>query len=295
MHYFKKNIGNYAKKAGRLSMLQHGSYTLLADACYDREQFPTLEEAIEWTWASTTEEIEAVNFVLRKFFVLTDGRYVETDIQADLAEYHAKAETNKRIANERETKRKEKSTNRAPLVDEAPPNYKPLTTNKEPKVKSLSELSPDEPIASEAVEDRRKQKRLPSPEDESSARKLFGMILAVNASAKPPGSWGPWSDDIRLMREVDGRSHSEIEALFTWAKRDTFWSPNIQSPGKLREKWNTLTEQSKRPASPVRGAPVINEKFNFGHLDRSGDQRAAEATIRKHNITVPEGDEEIEI
>ena len=46
MHYYKRNLGDYAKKAGRLSMLQHGSYTLLIDACYDREQFPTLEEAI---------------------------------------------------------------------------------------------------------------------------------------------------------------------------------------------------------------------------------------------------------
>ena len=70
MHYYKRNLGDYAKKAGRLSMLQHGSYTLLIDACYDRETFPTLEEAIEWTWASSTAEIEAVQFVLRKFLSL---------------------------------------------------------------------------------------------------------------------------------------------------------------------------------------------------------------------------------
>ena len=91
MHYYKRNLGDYAKKAGRLSMLQHGSYTLLIDACYDREQFPTLEEAIEWTWASTTEEIEAVTFVLRKFFELTDGVYVQKRIQEEVAEYRAAA------------------------------------------------------------------------------------------------------------------------------------------------------------------------------------------------------------
>lgn len=165
---------------------------------------------------------------------------------------------------------------------------------KEGKGTSPNQAS-DEPIGSEPVEDRRKQKRLPSPEDETSARKLFGMILAVNASAKPPGSWGPWSDDIRLMREVDGRSHAEIEALFAWAKRDTFWSPNIQSPGKLREKWNTLFEQSKRPTLPARGAPPINEKFNFGHLDRSGDARAMAESMARHGITAPAADEDIEI
>ena len=140
MHYYKRNLGDYAKKAGRLSMLQHGSYTLLIDACYDREQFPTLEEAIEWTWASTTEEIEAVTFVLRKFFTLENGIYIQKRIQEEINEYHGKAETNRRIAIERETKRKENITNRAkentnrvPGVNEPSPNHKPLTNNQEPE------------------------------------------------------------------------------------------------------------------------------------------------------------------
>ena len=138
MHYYKRNLGDYAKKAGRLSMLQHGSYTLLLDSCYDREQFPTLEQAIEWTWASSTEEVEAVKFVLSKFFMLTDdGTYVQDRILQELLEYQAKADTNKRIAIERETKRKEKSTNRAPVVNEPPPNQEPRTTNQEPILKAL--------------------------------------------------------------------------------------------------------------------------------------------------------------
>jgi uncharacterized protein YdaU (DUF1376 family) len=50
MHYYKRNLGDYAKKAGRLTMLQHGAYTLpLIDSCYDRESSSTLEQAIDWT------------------------------------------------------------------------------------------------------------------------------------------------------------------------------------------------------------------------------------------------------
>lgn len=139
MHYYKRNLGDYAKKAGRLSMLQHGAYTLLIDACYDREQFPTLEEAIEWTWASTTEEVEAVSFVLRKFFTLDGDWYVQSRIAEEISAYHEKAETNKRIANEREAKRKGNSTKREQSVNEAPPNQEPRTTNQEPgKSKDLS-------------------------------------------------------------------------------------------------------------------------------------------------------------
>ena len=62
MHYYERNIGDYHRKAGRLNILQHGVYNLLIDACYDRETFPTLEEAIDWVWAASPEEIEAVKF-----------------------------------------------------------------------------------------------------------------------------------------------------------------------------------------------------------------------------------------
>ena len=134
MHYYKRNIGDYAKKAGRLTMLQHGAYTLLIDSCYDRETFPTLEQALEWTWASTEAEVEAVKFVLSRFFKLDkDGCYVQDRILQELLEYHAKADTNKRIAIERETKRRENSTKREPSVDEPSPNHKPITINHKPK------------------------------------------------------------------------------------------------------------------------------------------------------------------
>jgi uncharacterized protein YdaU (DUF1376 family) len=133
MHYYKRNLGDYAKKTGRLTMLQHGAYTLLIDSCYDRESFPTLEQAIDWTWASTEQEIEAVKFVLSRFFKLgEDGQYVQDRILAELLEYHQKADTNKRIAVERETKRKQNSTNREQVVNEPPPNHKPITINQEP-------------------------------------------------------------------------------------------------------------------------------------------------------------------
>ena len=114
-------------------MLQHGAYTLLIDSCYDREVFPTLEQALEWTWASTEAEVEAVKFVLSRYFVLDkDGCYVQDRILQELLHYHKNADTNKRIADEREAKRRAKHTNRAQVVDEAPPNQEPLTTNNKP-------------------------------------------------------------------------------------------------------------------------------------------------------------------
>jgi uncharacterized protein YdaU (DUF1376 family) len=137
MHYYKRNIGDYAKKAARLSILQHGVYNLLIDSCYDREKFPTRDEAIDWVWASSKEEVEAIDFVLSKFFVLSEnGEYIQPRIKEELAKYHANSANNKRIAIERETKRKEKSTVRARCVNDAPPNHKPLTNNHKPLTKN---------------------------------------------------------------------------------------------------------------------------------------------------------------
>ena len=113
MHYYKRNLGDYAKKAGRLTMLQHGSYTLLIDACYDREKFPTMDEAIEWAWASTPDEVHAVQFVLSKFFTLENGVYVQNRIRQELDEFHAKSAINTRIAIDREAKRAKIRTERA--------------------------------------------------------------------------------------------------------------------------------------------------------------------------------------
>lgn len=156
MHYYKKNIGDYHKKAGRLSMLEHGAYTLLMDSCYDREQFPTLDEAIDWCWARTQAEVDAVKFVLSKFFTLENGIYVQQRIKDELEAYRVNAENNRRIAQEREankkknreskndtcTNRDEERKNRERIVSKSQPNHKPLTTNQEPLKKSKAGKPP---------------------------------------------------------------------------------------------------------------------------------------------------------
>lgn len=141
MHYYKRNIGDYHKKAGRLSMLEHGAYTLLIDACYDRERFPTEDDAIDWCWARSDEEVTAVRFVLSKFFTLDGGVYVQQRISEEVGAYKEMAIKNKEIAENREKAKKEgrnaASTKRAPVVNEPPPNQEPLTNNQEPEVPPL--------------------------------------------------------------------------------------------------------------------------------------------------------------
>lgn len=127
MHYYKKNIGDYHKKAGRLSMLEHGAYTLLMDSCYDRERFPTFEEAIEWTWARSEDEIAAVKFVLSRFFEQKDGIYMQDRIREEIAAFKQKSSKNKDIAIKREEDKREAARS---VHEQTTTEH--LTTNQEP-------------------------------------------------------------------------------------------------------------------------------------------------------------------
>ncbi len=132
MHYYKRNIGDYHKKAGRLTILQHGTYMLLIDSCYDREQFPTLIDAIDWVWASTDEEIQALKFVLNKFFELNeDGLYVQKRINEEVQEYRKTCQENskngKKRGSTKGTKNKAKKSEVVNLKSE------PLNLKSEPK------------------------------------------------------------------------------------------------------------------------------------------------------------------
>lgn len=90
MNYYRRHVGDYAKKAGHLSVLEHGVYTLLMDAYYDREQPPTKAEAIRQSKARTPEILQALDAVLSDFFILTNGVYVQPRIEEEFekaAEY----------------------------------------------------------------------------------------------------------------------------------------------------------------------------------------------------------------
>ncbi len=82
-------------------------------------------------------------------------------------------------------------------------------------------------------------------EDLHLAREIYENVLVISSTQKEP-NWASWVNDIRLMRERDGRAHSEILALFLWANQHHFWDTNILSPKKLRDKWETLIAQKRK-------------------------------------------------
>ena len=93
MNYYTRHVGDYHAKAGGLTMLEHGAYTLLLDACYNREKFPTEEQAIEWTYARTDEEVAAVKAVLKRFFCMNnEGEWEQRRVDDELTKYRHKSQ-----------------------------------------------------------------------------------------------------------------------------------------------------------------------------------------------------------
>lgn len=73
MNFYKRHLGDYAKDAGHLTMLEHGAYTLLLDRYYTTEKpIPSRTEAYRVCRARTAAERDAVDAVLAEFFK-TDG------------------------------------------------------------------------------------------------------------------------------------------------------------------------------------------------------------------------------
>jgi len=279
LHYYTFNIGDYRRDTSHLSRIEHSIYRDLIDWYYlDESPIPKETQMVSRRLCiKTDEEAEAVKNVLSDFFVLCDDGYRHFRIDADIAKYSEKSEKNKengkkggrpKAAKPAETKDENHLgysglANANQNESESNPNQEPITNNQEPVKPSMSEKIPDKPKRHHGTD-----------EDRTAAQYIFDKVQQVDATAKTP-NMDAWSNDVRLMREQDGRTHKEICELMQWANKDEFWRANILSPGKLRQKWTQL--QAKRN-SPQKTSPApVNKQTALEERNRA----VAESWLRK--------------
>jgi hypothetical protein len=88
---------------------------------------------------------------------------------------------------------------------------------------------------------------------------LFNKIKTAKTDVNPKlnvkePNYQKWSNDFRLIVENDNRDKSELKRLIDWIYTDSFWKSNIESPAKLREKYERLVvKMDSKPASNSRG------------------------------------------
>ncbi|MFC0666762.1 YdaU family protein [Azotobacter chroococcum] len=271
MHYFKRNIGDYHKKAGRLSMLEHGAYTLLMDACYDRERFPTESEALDWCWARSDEEVAAVKFVLSKFFDLVDGRYMQQRIADEIAGYHDKSQKNKQIAIEREANRKakrERVEHEACTDGHLTTNQEPLTNNQEPEEQDQEHVAADAPTAAQAQAENAGEPVQPKAQ----------RAKRLPADWTLPAEWLTWAladrpefPEAAMVREgekfadhwhaASGKNAAKLDWLATWRN----WVRNARLPQNVRAfpqpQQSRFTNLPPVNAEEIRARTAENERL----------------------------------
>lgn len=71
-----------------------------------------------------------------------------------------------------------------------------------------------------------------------------------------------WADDVRKMIDLDGRTPDQVKQMIEWCQSNDFWQGNILSVKKLREKYDVMAKQAKRPATAnLKKSVVRNESI----------------------------------
>lgn len=95
MNFYKRHIGDYIKKAGHLTLLEHGIYTRLMDVYYTREAGIPEDKAARLIGARSKDELQALANVLEEFFDLVDGAWTQGRCEEEIGIASAKADKNR--------------------------------------------------------------------------------------------------------------------------------------------------------------------------------------------------------
>ena len=103
MNFFKLYIGDYQRDTAHLSIAEHGAYMLMLQHYYATEKpLPSGKALHRMLRAQDKTEREAIDSVATQFWLTTDDGLVNDRADVEITKAAAQADTNARIARERE-------------------------------------------------------------------------------------------------------------------------------------------------------------------------------------------------
>lgn len=216
MNYYERHLGDYARDAGHLTMLEHGAYTLLLDRYYTTEQGIPADQAHRICRARTRDEKEAVDTVLAEFFTLESGVWVNGRASREVTKMQAKV----KVAQEN-GKRGGRPKRTEPEPDGNPPGSESVTQTKahQTPVTSNTPISPQGGKKSAAVglkawlEATRGRGEVPIPEDDP--------VFAYAADVKLPLEFLrlAWLEFRHRYTQPEAKRYRDWRAVFSKAVR----------------------------------------------------------------------------
>lgn len=229
MHYYKFNIGDYAKATRHLTNLEDLAYRRLLELYYDTEQALCDDVKELARRINMRENIGEIEIVLADFFTHHEGCFVSKRVEKELEEYRVKAsvarDNGKKGGRPKKTEEKpngfpigtEEKPNSNPEESESKANHKPLTINQEPITNK--QLYTDETLS--LVND-------------------FIKIVSESFGKTSPkirdNTVHSYCDVIDKLQRIDGFSFDDIKKALMFGLNDPFWQKNILSISTLRKK-----------------------------------------------------------
>ncbi len=95
------------------------------------------------------------------------------------------------------------------------------------------------------------------------AELLLDLIVARKSDFKRP-NLTTWAQEIDRMIRLDHRTREKIEDIIRWSQRDPFWSLNILSPSKLRQKFDQLELRMKGSNYGRQKSTPLRDDIDYG-------------------------------
>lgn len=199
MNYYEHHLGDYARDAGHLSLIEDGAYRRLIDAYYAREKpLPTdVKECQKLARCTTAAERKAVAYVLEAFFQRQDDGYHQKRCDEEIADY-LEGEPDREVKKENNRERQRRARTRRRELYEAlrshgiVPDFDATTKELEARLSRVTsgnshatvtrdgskDVTRDERVTTRLpVSNLHSQSPIPSPQDSESESSPSGAVL----------------------------------------------------------------------------------------------------------------------